>query len=227
MVAPAGGGLERVFVSDIFQEVDEELRRENFAKLWARYGKYVIALAILLVLATAGLTQWRQYQRHQREAEGARYVAAMNMARQGKEQDAAAAFTAIARQAGGGHAMLARFEDAALKARAGDVDGAVAAYTALAADGSIEPIYRDVATLLAAQYGLKSGDPKAIIAKLAPLTSFDNPWHPSALELTALAELKSGDRAAARATYQRIADDLGAPQGLRARATEMLTALAE
>ncbi len=214
-------------MSDIFQEVDEELRRENLAKLWARYGKYVYALAVLLVLATLAVTQWRHYQLHQREAEGARYIAALNLARQGKDQDAVAAFAAIARQASGGHATLARFEDAALKARAGDVDGAVAIYAALAADGSVDSVYRDVATLLAAQYGLKSGEPTAIIAKLAPLTSADNPWHPSALELTALAELKSGDRAAARTTYQRLADDLAAPQGLRARAAEMLTALAE
>jgi hypothetical protein len=214
-------------VSDIFQEVDEELRRENFAKLWARYGKYVIALAVLLVLATAGVVQWRQYQQHQREAEGARYVGALNLARQGKDRDAADAFAALARQASGGHATLARLEEAALKARAGDVEGAIAGYDALAADGSVDPLYRDVATLLSAQYALKNGDPKAIIAKLAPLTNADNPWHPSALELTALAELKAGDRTAARATYQRLADDLTAPQGLRARATEMLTALAE
>ncbi len=214
-------------MSDIFQEVDEDLRRENFAKLWARYGKYVIALAVLLVLATAGVVQWRQYQQHQREAEGARYVGALNLAREGKERDAADAFAALARQAAGGHATLARLEEAALKARAGDVAGAIAAYDVLADNGSADPVYRDVATLLAAQYSLKNGDPRAIIAKLTPLTTADNPWHPSALELTALAQLKAGDRTAARATYQRIADDLAAPQGLRARATEMLTALAE
>jgi hypothetical protein len=214
-------------VSDIFQEVDEELRRENFAKLWARFGKYVIALAVLLVLATAGLVQWRQYQQRQREAEGARYVGALNLARQGKDRDAADAFAALAHQADGGHATLARLEEAALKARAGDIDGAIATYQALAHDGSVDPLYRDVATLLAAQYALKNGDPKAIIAELAPLTVADNPWHPSALELTALAQLKAGDRTAARAIYQRLADDLAAPQGLRARATEMLTALAE
>lgn len=214
-------------MSDIFQEVDEELRRENFAKLWARYGKYIIALAVLLVLATAGVVQWRQYQLHQREAEGARYVGALTLARDGKDHDAADAFAALARQASGGHATLARLEAAALKARAGDTDGAIAAYDALAADSAVDPLYRDVATLLSAQYALKNGDPKAIIAKLAPLTGADNPWHPSALELTALAQLKAGDRTAARATYQRLADDLAAPQGLRARATEMLTALAE
>jgi hypothetical protein len=214
-------------VSDIFQEVDEELRRENFAKLWARYGKYVIALAVLLVLATAGVVQWRQYQQHQREAEGARYVGALNLARQGKDKDAADAFAAMAHQGDGGRATLARLEEAALKARAGDTEGAIAAYDALANDGSADRLYRDVATLLAAQYALKNGDPKAIIAQLAPLTTVDNPWHPSALELTALAQLKAGDRTAARVTYQRLADDLAAPQGLRARATEMLTALAE
>jgi hypothetical protein len=214
-------------VSDIFQEVDEELRRENFAKLWSRYGKYVIALAVLIVLATASITQWRQYERRQREAEGARYIAALDLARQGKEKDAADAFAVIARQASGGHAMLARLQGAALKARTGDVAGAVSGYEALAKDASIDPIYRDVATLLAAQYELKTGDPKAIIAKLAPLTSANSPWHPTALELTALAELKGGDKAAALATYKRIADDLAAPQDLRARAAEMITALAE
>src|SRR5690349_4862887 len=35
-------------MSDIFREIDEELRRDNIAKLWQRYGKYVIGLAVLL-----------------------------------------------------------------------------------------------------------------------------------------------------------------------------------
>lgn len=214
-------------MSDIFQEVDEDLRRENYAKLWARYGKYVIALAVLLVVAVAGVTQWRSYREHQREAEGGRYASALELARQGKDKEAAESFAAIARQASGGHAVLARLEEGAAKARSGDVEGAVAAFDALAADAAIEPIYRDLATLLAAQYGLKNGDPKAIIAKLAPLTAADNPWHPSALELTAVAQLKGGDKAAARTTYQHLADDLSAPSGLRARAAEMITALAE
>ncbi|HZB90691.1 MAG TPA: tetratricopeptide repeat protein [Stellaceae bacterium] len=214
-------------MSDIFQEVDEELRREQFARLWARYGKYVIVAAVLVVLATAGVTQWRQYRKHQREAEGARYIAALDLARAGKDKDAADAFSVIAREAGGGHAMLARLQEAALKERAGDIGGAVVVYKGLAADTALDPAYRDLATLLAAQDELRSGDPKAVIAQLAPLTSASSPWHPTALELTALAQLKSGDKAAARATYQRIADDLSAPQNLRARATEMITALAE
>lgn len=212
-------------MSDIFQEIDEDLRRENFAKLWARYGVYVMALAVLIVLAVAGTVEWRSYRLGQRQAEGARYAAALDLARQGKDKDAADAFAVLARQAGGGRAVLARLEEGALKTRAGDEEGAIAAYDMLAADTSADPAYRDVATLLAAQQRLKSGDPKAIIGQLAPLTSANSPWHSTALELTALAEIKAGDKAEARATYQRLADDLSAPQGLRARAAEMATAL--
>jgi hypothetical protein len=214
-------------LSDIFEEVDEELRREDFAKLWARYGKYVIALAILVVLATAAVVQWRKYQVHQREAEGARYAAALTLAQQGKDKDALDALGALAREAGGGLATLARLQAGALKLRSGDGNGALADYAAISADASVDPTYRDVATLIWAQLSLKDGEAKAIIDKLAPLTETANPFHPSALELTALANVKAGNKAEARTIYQRLADDLGAPQSLRARASEMMTALAE
>jgi len=41
---------------------------------------------------------------------------ALDLARQGKEKDATEVFASLARQAGGGHATLARFEEAAIKA---------------------------------------------------------------------------------------------------------------
>jgi len=214
-------------VSDIFQEIDEDLRRENFAKLWQRYGQYVIAFAVLVVIAVGAFVGWREYQLRQRQAEGARYAAALGLARQGKDQEAVAALTAMAPKAGGGYGVLARFEEGALKARSGDTAGAITVYDGIAHDASLDATFRDVATLLAAQYEIKSGDAKSVIDRLAPLTAAANPWHPTALELTALAQLKAGDRGAARATYQKVADDLTAPQGLRARAAEMIAALAE
>jgi hypothetical protein len=210
------------FVSDIFQEIDEELRRENFAKLWQRYGAYLIGLAVLIVVAVAAVVGWRAYQQRLHEAEGERYALALDLARQGKDKEATEVFAEVGRQASGGHAMLARFEEAALKSKAGDTKGAIAVYDALSSEGSLDPAYRDLARLMAAQDELKDGDPRAVISRVAPLTSTSNPWHPTALELTALAELKAGNLAEARATYQRIADDLQAPQGLRARAAEIL-----
>ena len=37
-------------MSDIFREVDEDLRREQYKKLWERFGSYVIGLAVLIVV---------------------------------------------------------------------------------------------------------------------------------------------------------------------------------
>lgn len=40
-------------MSDIFQEVEEDVRRERYEKLWKKYGNYIIALAVLIVAGVA------------------------------------------------------------------------------------------------------------------------------------------------------------------------------
>ena len=58
-------------MGDIFQEVDEEVRRDRFNKFWKEYGAYVIAAAVALVLGTAASVGWREYnaQRQQEDSE--------------------------------------------------------------------------------------------------------------------------------------------------------------
>ena len=57
-------------MADIFQEIDEDLRRERAGKLWQKYGKYVIAAAALIVLAVAAWRGLEWYQRHCRPSFG-------------------------------------------------------------------------------------------------------------------------------------------------------------
>ncbi len=224
MVTPVFAGVGRR-VSDIFKEIDEELRRDNVAKLWQRYGRYVIAFAVVVVVATGATVAWRGYQDRMRAAEGERFAVALDFARAGKFKEAGSALTGLA-QDSGRRAVLARLETAALEARGGDAVRAQASYEAIAADASVDTPVRDLATILAVQYGLANSDPKRLIDRLQPFVSGDSPWQPSALELTALAQLKAGDKTAAHATYQRLADDLAAPQGMRTRAAEMVAVLA-
>jgi hypothetical protein len=114
---------------------------------------------------------------------------------------------------------------AALLAKAGDRQGAIVAYDRLAASSSVSREYRDLAILLAVMHQFPEGDPQAAIERLAPLTENGNPWRATALEVTAAAKLKAGDRGAALDIYQKLADDLAAPRALRARAAEMAAAL--
>jgi hypothetical protein len=211
-------------VSDIFREIDEELRRDNLLKLWSRYGRYVIAVAVLALVVAGGIVAWRDHQASERRAEGARYSSALALVREGKTEDGAKLFAALALE-GGGYSLLAAFEEADMLAKSGDTKAAIAAYDRLAGGLASEPALRDLAVLLSVMHGLPDGDPKTAIERLQNLTASGNPWRASALDLSAAAKLKSGDRSGALAIYQELADDLSAPHGLRARAAEMAAAL--
>jgi len=212
------------FVSDIFREIDEELRRDNLMKLWRQYGRYVIIGVVVVLAIAAGIVAWRNHQLAERQATSVRYAAAMQLLREGKDADAAKVFDAVARE-GSGYGTLADFEAADLAVKSGDRKAAVAAYDRIAASSNLDAELRDVATLLSVMNSLGDTDPQAEITRLKPLTDAGNPWHATALELTASAQLQAGNKTAALDIYKQLADDQHAPEGVRSRAAELASAL--
>ena len=211
-------------MADIFQEIDEDLRRDRMAKLWTRYGKYAIGAAVLLVAATAVGVAYQNYRLQQYQALGLKYAETGALVRASDDDKAVVGYESLAAQDKSGYGLLARIEAAALKAKdSKDKEGGLAALTAISADGSVDPVYRNLATVLGGLYGIDQSKPEDTIARMKPLG--DGPWRFTALEVTALAQLKAGDKPAALATYQKLADDLDAPASLRSRATEIVNGL--
>lgn len=209
-------------MADIFREIDEDLRRDRHVELWKRYGNYIIALALAIVLGTGASVFWRDHKVEQREADSAAFAAATGLVQDDRAGDAIAAFSAIAQDADEGYAQLAPFHEAALLAKAGDRDSAVAAYAAIAADGSTDSLYRELASLLSLMLRIDDGEPAALEASLQSLADEDAPWRYSARELLALLALRTGDSAKAADILSALADAPGAPPALRARAIELL-----
>jgi len=212
-------------LSDIFREIDEEIRRDNLGQLWTKYGHYVIVVAVAVVLGTGGYVGWQKYQDSKVSAQSVRFSAGLELADKGEFAQAADTFTALAKEGGGGHALLARFEAAGLRARAGDAKAGIAAFKEIAADNAVDGVYRDIAKLLAASWEIDHGDAAGVAAELAAFAAPTNPWHALAQELTASAQLKAGDKAAALESYKHLADDAAAPQETRNRAAEIVSAL--
>lgn len=214
-------------MGDIFREIDEELKQERYEKLWRRYGKYAIGAAVAVVVAIAGYQIWQKQTRERREAEGARFAAAVSALAESKSKDAEAIFGSLASEAKSGYGALARLREAGIKAKAGDRAGAVGVYDALAADDGADKPLRDLATLLSAlhQVGAPRADGAALRAKLEPLAAGKSPWRFSAQEIMALLALKDGKSADARKLYQSIADEPDAPRGIRTRSTQMLAVI--
>jgi hypothetical protein len=208
-----------------FEEVSEELKQDRYAELWKKYGRYFVALAVVVVLGVAGYQYWQSEQRKAREAASERFASAVALAREGKTQEAIAAFAGVAQDGPKGYAQLARLQQAAQLLKSGDRAGAMLAFEQIANDGSADPLFRDVAVVHWAYAGLDDADPARMTERLKPLTAKENPWRFMALELSALYAERAGRRADAIQILTDLEKDKDAPQGARSRAKELLAIL--
>ena len=208
----------------LFREIEEDLRQEHWGKLWKRYGNYAAGAVLALVLSVAGYQGWRAYDIATRQSDGERFAAALTLVGDKQTQAAADAFAGLAADATAGYALLARFQEAALLAKRGQPG---AAYADLAQDPGVDAVYRDLAVILGAFHEMNGPGAGDLSARLAPLTADGNPWHHSAKELIAVLAARAGDRTKARALFTDLAADATAPQGIRARASEMLAILGQ
>ncbi|MDB5592240.1 tetratricopeptide repeat protein [Enterovirga sp.] len=204
------------------REVDEEYRREQLAQVWKRFGGVILGLALLLVGGVGGWRYWQHAQVTRSEAAAVRYEDALQLARDGKGDEAEKALAALAGDGASGYALLARFR-AAAEIGDGDVEGGARAFDAIAADAAVQGSLRDLARFRAAalRIGSGSGD---VAAALEPMAAGTQPWRHSAREMLGLAALKRGDLEAAGRWFDQIAADRETPQGLRGR-LEIYTAL--
>jgi hypothetical protein len=204
-------------VSDIFQEVDEEVRREQLKRLWQNYGHYFVAACILIV---AGVGAWRGYQwweAKQAAQAGAAFEQAANFAEAGKHQEAEAAFAKLASDGTGGYRVLSRLREAAQLAPT-DSKAAVSAYDQIAADSSAGQVMQDLAAVRAGFLLVDTAPYSEMQSRLEPLTAADRTFRHSARELLALSAWKSGDMTAARQWTDMIMTDPQTPAGTRSRA---------
>jgi hypothetical protein len=210
-------------VTELFDEVDEDVRRDQLKRLWERYSIYIIAGALLISASVGG---WRGYQylEAKKAAEaGAAFDAAVELSEQNKHAEAEAAFNTLAASAPRGYRMLARLR-AAAEVASHDSKAAAKLYDEISADRSVGALERDLATIRAAGLLLETTSYPDMLARLEPATSPEATFRHTARELLALSAWHANDVAAARRWLDVIANDGETPAGLRSRA-EALQAL--
>jgi hypothetical protein len=210
-------------VSELFDEVDEEVRRERLKKLWDRYSIFIIAGAILIIAAVGG---WRGYQylEAKKAAEaGAAFEAAAELSEQGKHAEAEAAFSKLAATAPYGYRMLSRLR-AAAEVAPRDPQAAAKLYDDIAADRSVGASEQDLARIRAAGLLLDTTSYNNMLQRLEPAAAPGATYRHTARELLALSAWRANDASATRQWLDMIANDGQTPASLRSRA-EALQAL--
>ena len=210
-------------MSELFDEVDEDVRRDQLKKIWDRYSIYIIAGAILIVAAVGG---WRGYQyvEAQKAAEaGMAFDKAVELSEQNKHAEAEAAFNTLAAKAPSGYRMLARLR-AAAEVASHDPQAAAKMYDDISADRSIGSSLQELAKVRAAGLLVDSAGYPDMLARLEPAAGPTGTFRHTARELLALSAWRANDTTAARRWLDLIANDADTPAGLRSRA-EALQAL--
>ncbi len=212
-------------MSEIFREVDEDVRRDLYMTLWLRFRWLIIGAVVVVVGGTASVVGWRDYTATRQENRAQAFAAAAALADADRHDDAARAFGAFADDVGSDYAVLAWLREAAALAAAGDRAGAVATYDRVAADSGVDEVLREFAVILAAQHVLDGRDAAGAEQRLGPLAGGAGAWRHMARELQALAALQSGRNEDARAIFAELVEQAGVPNGVRIRASELLSAL--
>lgn len=210
-------------MSEIFNEIDDELRREQLKKIWDKYSVYIVAAALLIIAGVAG---WRGYEyvatKNAVKASAA-FDAAIALSDQNKHAEAEAAFNAIAADAPSGYRSLARLR-AAAEAAARDPKAGAKLYDDIAADSSVGANERSLAGLRAAALQLDSDSYDDMVKRLQPAAQPGSIYRHSARELLALSAWRNKNVTEARKWLDQIAEDGETPASLRSRA-EALQAL--
>lgn len=204
------------------REVDEELRTDRMKAIWKRFGKYIIAVAVLIVAGTAADRIYDTWRTSQASQSGDEFLAALNLAREGRQDAALEALTALETDGHGSYAVLARMRAATVLADKGDYQAAITAFSAIGNDGSVPSAIRDVARIRAGYLLVDHGSYSDVSAQVEMLSDPENPMRHSAREALGLAAWKEGNATQARDWFDLIAGDNGVPGGVRQRAEIML-----
>jgi len=209
-------------VVDFINEVEEELRKDEYNRLLRRYGPYILAVIVAIVAGT-GFLEYQKYAKDKAaRATSASYMAASDAAANGNVDQSITGFMDIAEKAPAGYAGLSLVRAATLKLEAGDSGEAIRLLDQ-AANIFETQRHAQLAQIKAAYILANDGAYSDVINRIGPLMEKDAPYEFLARELMGFAALKSGDETLAREQFGYLESIPGVPGTIKERAKQNLS----
>jgi hypothetical protein len=204
-------------LSDLFEEVEEQLRSDRYRTLARRALPITLAIVLLVVLAVGGYWGYTRWRTQAEIKASDQYAQAEEAFAVGDAARATGLWTELAKSPSKGYKALALSRLAAVELKAGRTAQAVALYDQSAAAADAAPI-ADLARLKSALALIDTAPYKDVEARLKPLMEDGRPYRVQAREALAFAKLMASDAAGARQDFVVISQMLDAPEGARSRA---------
>ncbi len=208
-----------------YREVDEELRRDQLASAWRRYGWLMVAGVVLLLAAIGGFIWWQNEKRERTGEQGETLVGVFEDVQKGRTNTVGARLDTLEKEGTPGYRAAARLTRADVAIQNGNEAAAIAAFKTVAEDDDMAAPYRNLALIRQTTLEFDRLPPAQVIQRLQPLAQPGTPWFGSAGELVALAHLKQQQPKEAARIFAAMAKDNSLPRSMRSRAVQMAGAL--
>ena len=213
-------------MTDIFREVDEDVRQEQLTDFLRDYWIKIVAVIVVLIAAYAAINYW-QSQQQQDVADASD---AFNIAMVQLEADNAAAaisgFASVRAERGlDDYGLLASFRQAEALIQQGKVNDAVGIYDEISDGSGVDSFLQDLANFYAGA-ALVGGDRvDEGMKRLDSLAADNGPLRHSALEMKAYSLFSAGKLDEARDIFTMLQSEAPEGTGFEGRAAQMLSEL--
>lgn len=204
-------------MTDIFEEVEEQLRSERYRNLAIQVFPWAVGIAVAALVAALAYWGWDTYRTRAENKASEDYSAALEMIPTGQTMKAFAKFGEVAKSSSRTYKALALMQQGAIRLQANATADAVKLFDE-AAKAAPDPVIADNARLKSALALMDTASYAAMEVRLKPLTEKNRPYRPQALEALAMAKLQAGKAQEARGDFVVLSLMQGAPAGMRQRA---------
>ncbi len=210
-------------MSDVFDEIDEEIRKERMEALWKKFAPFIIGLAVLVVASVAGYQYLNNHKIAESGKSGDRFLSVLNEnPTDAEDENTEEALLALVESGYGGYPQIAKFRLASDFIKQEKIDEAEKLY----ADLIVEVDQIELKNIALIRYGyllLEKGDISIIENQL---TSMQGVWSAVGKEIAAVHAFGNDDFQRAVNLFDEIARDSLASNEVRQRADKAISVLA-
>ena len=209
-------------MSDIFQEIDNELRRDRLSRFWDQNGLVIIVASVALVLVVAVSVIFSSWRASQNEASYERYEQLLERLDGASIDEKISALETFIREEDRGYKVLSQMRLAALMAETGDYETAARMFEEVAANGQLPLAVRDYAILQSGAALVSVVAPADIEVRLSKILQNQHGMRGQAREILALSYLLADQPLQARDILLVHLDTTAVSQAMKLRANILL-----
>ena len=218
--------LEQHKTDHFVESIEEEIRTENYQRLWQKYGKYITGATTAILLVVAVYSMWQRQDASDREAISTKYTFVQNAIMAGDTATALSQIKELSNVSKKDYATLSKFEYAAILRNAGQKD-ALSEYKAIYEDSGVNVVLRDLAYIFYVNSAIDLMDTKEIGENIDNFIKdlkekyIGKYWDLFAKETLAFCYIKKGDKESAKTALDDLAKTTGISEAMADR-TKML-----